>query len=394
MKLPVYLDYHATTPCDPRVVEAMLPYFIADKFGNASASSHRNGREAAKAVAEAKEKITALIGGVPEALILTSGATEANNMALSGLVTTNRNRNEILISALEHASVINSAEHLAKQGFIVRTIPATKEGFIMPDAVSKLISGKTLLVSVMAANHEIGTIQPIAEISGIAHAAGALFHCDATQAVGKIPVNVDTMGIDLLSLSGHKFYGPPGIGALYMRPKPPIKLSPIQFGGNQQGIRPGTIPLALSIGLGEACRIAGAIMNKETHRLQKLTDLMLLKLDEANVDFQINGALSPRLPGSLNLKLPNVCAEDILLDLADDICISTGATCASQSSAPSSVLKAIGLRDEEIESCLRISFGRLTTGEEIIFAAEKLMGAIQGCVVSENTQEKACKLFP
>lgn len=375
--LPLYLDYHATTPCDPAVVAAMTPYFTA-RFGNASAGSHKNGRLAAAAAADAKEKIAALIGGTPDAVIITSGATEANNMALLGLAAAADNgRNEILIGALDHASIRNAAAHLAKNGFVVKTIPATADGFIMPEAVAALASDKTLLISVMTVNHEIGTIQPIQAIAEIAHAAGALFHSDAAQGAGKVPIDVQSMGIDLLSLSGHKFYGPPGIGALYVRPSPPIKRAPVLFGGNQQPGRSGTIPLALTVGLGEACRIAGGVMQGEAARQKALTDLLLKTLKDHNITFSINGAMTGRLPGSLNLYFPDARAEDLLLDLADDLCLSTGSACASGSRTPSAVLKAIGLSDEATARCLRISFGRQTTEEDVLFAAEKLMGAVK-----------------
>lgn len=386
--LPLYLDYHATTPCDPAVVEAMTPYFTA-QFGNPSAKSHANGRAAAAAVAEAKEKIAALIGGTPESVILTSGATESNNIALLGIAAAadRGERNEILVSALEHASIRHAAAHLGKNGFIVKTIPATADGLITPEAVATCISDKTLLVSVMTVNHEIGTIQPVEAIATIAHAAGALFHSDAAQAAGKIPIHVESMGIDLLSLSGHKFYGPQGIGALYVRSKPPIKRSPVLFGGEQQPGRSGTIPLALAIGLGEACRIAGSLMQGEALRQKALTEAFLKILRERNITFTINGSMTSRLPGSLNLLFPGKSADSLLLDLSGDLCLSTGSACASGSRSPSAVLKAIGLSDEETASCLRVSFGRQTSLEDVVCAAEKIAGAV---MASSPAAAKAC----
>ncbi len=320
---PVYLDYHATTPCDPAVVEAMLPYFSAE-FGN-EGSRNETGRRAARVLAAAKKDIAALIGAAPESLILTSGATEANNMALRGIAMAAGGRNEILIGALEHDSVRGTAETLSREGFKVGIIPATAAGFIEPEAVAERVSGKTLLVSVMAASHELGTIQPVADICRISHEAGALFHCDATQAAGKIPLNVAAMDIDLLSFSAHKLYGPQGIGALYARTTPPVKLTPLMCGGSQQrGLRPGTIPLAPAAGFGTACRIAADRMEADRQHLQFLSELLLKKLRAGMPGMEVNGGLTPRLPGSLNIRIPGACAEDILLDLANDLCLSTG----------------------------------------------------------------------
>lgn len=352
IRTPVYLDYHATTPCDPAVVEAMIPYFGLEKFGNANAHTHANGRRAAQALAQAKVEIAALVNATPETLILTSGATEANMMALAA---TQCSRTEILVSALEHPSVFDTAR---QSGLSVNIIPATADGFITPDALRVLISNQTRLVSVMLANHEIGTIQPVAALTEIAREAGALFHCDATQAVGKIPVDVLALGVDFISFSAHKFYGPQGIGALYARS------APLQ--------RSGTVPLALAVGMAAACRIAGEKMQDELVRIQNLTEIFLQMLQSNLPQIQVNGALTPRLPGSLNVRLPGFNAEDLLLDLVDDLCLSTGAACASKARQPSSVLKAIGLSDTEIDQSIRLSLGRMTTREDILFAAEKI----------------------
>jgi cysteine desulfurase len=360
-RTPVYLDYHATTPCDPAVVDAMIPYFGAEKFGNANARTHAHGRRAAEALAQAKAEIAALVNTTPETLTLTSGATEANLMALSA---TQTSRTEILVGALEHPSVFDAA---LQSGLSVKNIPATPDGFIMPDALRALISNQTRLVSVMLANHEIGTIQPVAALAEIAREAGALFHCDATQAVGKIPVDVLALGVDFLSFSAHKLYGPQGIGALYAR------------SGSLQ--RPGTVPLALAVGMAAACRIAGEKMQGEAQRLQGLTDIFLQMLQSNLPQIQVNGALSPRLPGSLNLRLPGINAEDLLLDLADDLYLSTGAACASKTRQPSPVLKAIGLSDTEISNSIRLSLGRMTTHEDVLFAAERITAHCrQDCV--------------
>ena len=364
LRLPVYLDYHATSPCDPEVVAAMMPYFGAEKFGNANARTHQNGRHAAQALDRAKMEIAALLNGTPETLTLTSGATESNMMVFRGLMDKASSRTEILISALEHQSVVDAAH---RSGLAVTIIPASPGGFILPDVLRTLISTKTRLVSVMMANHDIGTIQAVRDLADISHEAGALFHCDATQAAGKIPLDVQALGADFLSLSAHKFYGPQGIGALYARSGP---LS-----------RPGTVPLALAVGMGEACRIARQTMQDESRRLQRLTDILLTALQASLPGLQVNGALSPRLPGSLNLRFPGLNAEDMILDLDADLCLSTGAACASKTRKPSPVLKAIGLSDLDISSSIRLSLGRMTAQEDVVYAAEKMIAA---CILQRN----------
>lgn len=363
MRLPVYLDYHATTPCDPEVIDAMVPFFGSEKFGNTYARSHQNGRRAAQALAHAKEDVASLLNAAPEMLTMTSGATESNRMvceiAPSG-------RTEILISALEHPSVVNAAQ---ESGLSVKVIPANPDGFILPEALKALISKKTRLVSVMLANHEIGTIQPVQELAEISHAAGALFHCDATQAVGRIPVDATMLGVDFLSFSAHKFYGPQGIGGLYAR--------------SGMVPRAGTVPLALAVGMGAACRIAAQTMADEAQRLRNLADTLLKALQSSLPEMRVNGALSPRLPGSLNLCFPGLDAEEMLLDLVADLCLSTGAACASRTRKPSPVLKAIGLSDEDIAGSIRLSLGRMSTHDDVLYAAEKVIDA---CLM----QRKSC----
>jgi cysteine desulfurase len=377
MKLPVYLDYHAAMPCDPAVIEEMLPYFSEDKFGNSHAVSSKTGRDAAQALSGAMEKIAALIGAGAASITLTSGATEANNIALLGVAAASKDRNEIVISALEHSSIREAAAHLEKQGYVVRTIPVTEDGFVEPDVVADLANDKTMLVSTMLVSNEIGTIQPVEKIAAIAHNVGALFHCDATQAAGKLPVNIDEIGADLLSMSSHKIYGPQGVGALYVRQKPPVKIEAIGFGGGRQPLRPGTVPLALAVGFGKACEVAQKRREEDMQHLQNLSDLMLARLEENGAGFKINGAGQNRIAGSLNLFFEGADAEGLLLELADDIAVSTGAACASASNKPSPVLKAIGLSDIEINSSVRISFGRNTTREEIIFAADRISSVLK-----------------
>lgn len=361
---PVYLDCHATTPCDPAVIAAMIPYFGAEKFGNANARTHRNGRRAAQALDRAKAEIAALLNATPETLTMTSGATESNMMVFRDLAATPSLREEILISALEHQSVADAAH---RSGLTVKIIPANPDGFILPEVLRALVSTKTRMVAVMMANHEIGTIQAVRELAEISHESGALFHCDATQAVGKIPVDARESGADFLSFSAHKFYGPQGIGALYSRSGPMV--------------RPGTVPLALSVGMGEACRIAGELMQGEAQRLQGLTDVLLKILQSGLPGIQVNGALSPRLPGSLNLRFPGLDAEDMLIGLEKNLCLSTGAACASRTRKPSPVLRAIGLSDRDIAGSIRLSPGRMTTHEDIVYAAEKM---IEACILQRS----------
>lgn len=365
---PVYLDHHATTPCDPAVLAAMQPCFSQPRG---------RGREV-QALEDAKLAIAGLIGASPEALTLTSGATESNNLVLQGVshLAQKIGRTEILISALEHESVFRTAQALEIRGLSVKTIPATAEGLITPDAVAELAGAQTLLIAVMAANHEIGTIQPVAAIAEIAHRAGALFHCDATQAAGRIPLDVAQTGADFLCFSAHKIYGPQGIGALYMRPRLPFSLPRLMQGGGRQKLRPGTIPLALAVGFGEACRIAADCRDAEAIRLRELDALMLSELQTALPQIRLNGAWEPRLPGSLNITIPDIDAAALVLDLAEKICFSTGSACREGGDEPSPILRAIGLDDEAIYGSMRFSSGRQTTREDIVFAARTLAEAV------------------
>lgn len=376
MKKPVYLDYHSTTPCDPAVMEAMVPYF-SGSFGNPGAKSHAHGRAAAGVLEAAVTKIGAIIGAGPECITLTSGATESNNLALMGLAAKAADRKEIVITAIEHNCVSNTAAYLAARGFTVKSVPVTKDGFVQPEVLKKHVGLKTLVVSVITASHETGTIQPLKECAKIAHDAGALFHTDATQAIGKIPLNVAEAGIDLLSFSAHKLYGPVGIGALYVRQKPPVAIDRVFFGGEQQKLRPGTVPMALAVGFGEACRVV-AEEGLKTHipRMAKMAGLLQQKLIEGVPGLKLNGG-EPRLPGLLNIRLPGVNAQDIMLELSDDVCMSSGAACASANRKPSAVLKAMSISDADIDCSLRLTVGRQSTEEEMIYAAGKIAAAVQ-----------------
>lgn len=352
MTRPIYLDHHATTPCDPRVVEAMQPYFTT-RFGNAASRENPHGRAAQKAVTTAKNHLAALLNTVPESIHFTSGATAANHWALRGLAPRD-GRDEIAISALEHDSVVQAAK---ASGLPLRIIPATPEGFITVEALEQVVNARTLLVSIQAANQEIGTLQDIPALAACAHATGALFHCDATQAVGKTPV--DTSQVDMLSCSAHKLYGPQGIGALYIRPAPPLDVSPLHG---------GTIPLALAVGFGEACRLAAAQMEADNRHLTRLTEIFLNELQ----GHTLNGSTENRLAGSLNLRFDGVNAEDVLLDCADRLSLSTASACTAARRQPSAVLRAIGLSDAEIASSIRLCFGRGNTEAEAREAAQLL----------------------
>ncbi len=375
MKKPVYLDYHSTTPCDAAVIDAMMPCF-GGSFGNPGAKSHAHGRNAARQLEQALEKIAALIGAGPECITLTSGATESNNLALLGLAERATDRKEIVITAIEHNCVSNTAAYLATKGFTVKTVPVTADGLVDPAELKKHVTPKTLVVSVIAASHEIGTIQPLKECAQIAHGAGALFHTDATQALGKIALDVNDLGIDLLSYSAHKLYGPVGIGALYVRQKPPVAIGRVFYGGAQQSLRPGSVPLALSVGFAAACEMAGQGLATHIPRIEKMTALLLAELQARIPALKLNGG-GPRLPGLLNIRLPDVSAQDIMLELADDVCMSTGAACSSANRKPSPVLKAIGLSDNDVDCSLRLTVGRGSTAEEMTYAAAKLAEGVK-----------------
>ncbi|MBL8712761.1 MAG: cysteine desulfurase [Alphaproteobacteria bacterium] len=375
MKKPVYLDYHSTTPCDPAVIDAMMPCFGAG-FGNPGAKSHAHGRNAARQLEQAVEKIGRLIGAGAECITLTSGATESNNLALLGLAERATDRKEIVITAIEHNCVSNTAAYLATKGFTVKIVPVDADGVVRLDALKTLVTPQTLVVSVITASHEIGTIQPLKECAGIARAAGALFHTDATQALGKIAFDVNDIQADLVSYSAHKIYGPVGIGALYVRQKPPVAITRVFFGGAQQSLRPGSVPLALAVGFGAACDIAAQGLTTHIPHMQKMTALLLAELQARIPALKLNGG-GQRLPGLLNIRLPEVSAQDIMLELADDLCMSTGAACSSANRKPSPVLKAIGLSDTDIDCSLRLTVGRQSTAEEMNYAASVLADGVQ-----------------
>ncbi len=382
---PVYLDNQATTPCDPRVVSAMLPWF-SERFGNPHSVEHALGREAEAAVEAARADIAALIGAEAREIVLTSGATEANNLAIKGAARFARAqgsaRHRIVTVATEHKCVLESVRDLAAEGFEPVILPVRADGLVDADMLAAAVDERTLLVSVMAANNEIGVVQDLATLVPVAKAAGALFHTDAAQAVGKIPLDVAAVGIDLLSLSGHKLYGPKGIGALYVRRRPRVRLAPLFSGGGQErGLRSGTLPTPLVVGLGVACRLAAAEREEEAARLVALREALYARLAAALPGLRLNGSATARLPGNLNLTFPAARAADLMARVPD-LCVSSGSACSSAEVAPSHVLRALGLSEEEASRTLRIGLGRFTSAADADFAAAALIAAHADCVAA------------
>lgn len=373
----IYLDYHASTPCDPRVVEAMLPYFT-ERCANPSSITHRAGYEVSLAIEDARAKVADLIGAQRGEIVFTSGATEANNLAILGLlIGQSSGRKKIVTIPIEHKSVLGPLAYARKRGFEVVYLPVDATGTVSIDAAQELIDEGTLLVSIQAANNEIGTIQPVAEISAIAHERGALVHCDAAQAVGKIPVDVEAWDVDFLTLSGHKLYGPKGIGALYVKGgRRTAPLMPQMFGGGQEdGLRPGTLNAPGIIGLGEACRLAKELMRDEAIRIAEFRDCFEARLMKELPWVRRNGNLGRRLPGNSSLTFPGIDAEALMANTSF-VAWSTGSACTSGALEPSHVLLGIGLSRTEAFQTLRVGIGRFTTREEIEVAAEAIIHAV------------------
>jgi cysteine desulfurase len=380
--LPVYLDNQSSTRLDPRVLDAMLPYFT-EHFGNPHSTSHAYGRISANAVEQARGEIASLINADPRELVFTSGATESNNLAIKGAAHFARAhpqggqpRDHIVTLQTEHKCVLESCRQLEQEGFGVTYVPVEPDGLLSLAALEAAISERTLLVSVMAAHNEIGVIQPLAEIGALCRSKSVLFHSDAAQAVGKIPLDVETMRIDLLSISGHKIYGPKGIGALYVRRRPRVRLLPlIDGGGQERGLRSGTLPTPLCVGLGRAAAIAGAELTEEAQRLRRLRDRLLANLTRRIPGLRLNGNAQARLPGSLNLCFPGISAQE-MIEASPTIAISTGSACTSAVVEPSYVLRALGLPDALANAAIRIGLGRFTTAAEVDFAADALAAAV------------------
>jgi cysteine desulfurase len=380
--LPIYLDNQSSTPLDPRVLDAMLPYFT-EQFGNPHSESHVYGHNAMAAIETARGEVARLIGADSREIVFTSGATESNNLALKGAARFARAhpvgdkvRDHLIALTTEHKCVLESAAALEREGFAVTYLPVEPSGLVSLDMLAAAITDRTLLVSVMAAHNEIGVIQPLAEIGALCRNRGVLFHTDAAQAFGKIPLDVEPMRIDLMSISGHKIYGPKGIGALYIRRRPRVRLLPlIDGGGQERGLRSGTLPTPLCVGLGRAAALARGEMGEEAQRLRQLRDRLYANLRRRVPDLQLNGDLEHRLPGSLNLSFPRVTAS-ALIEACPSVAMSTGSACTSASIEPSYVLRALGLSDERANASIRLGLGRFNAAAEVDFAAEAIAATV------------------
>lgn len=390
----VYLDYQATTPTDPRVVDAMLPYFT-DCFGNPHSKSHRFGREAEDAIEAARRQVADLIGAEPREIVFTSGATESNNLAIKGAARFLRARkNRIVTCVTEHKCVLESCRRLGKEGFECITVGVDSNGVVDLEAIKAAIDERTAVVSIMAVNNEIGVIQPIAEIAALCHQRGALFHTDAAQAVGKVPLDVAAVGIDLMSISGHKIYGPKGIGALFVRRRPRVRLEPQMDGGGQErGFRSGTLPTPLCVGLGAACVLAATEMHQEAARLRDLRDGLLRAIVAGVPEAVVNGDLERRIAGNLNIAFPDIEGEALLIRLKE-IALSSGSACTSAAVEPSYVLRAMGLDAGLAQASLRIGLGRFTTKAEVDYAAERIIGEVRRLRAEGNALDSVAAVAP
>jgi cysteine desulfurase len=382
VKLPIYMDNHATTPLDPRVLEAMMPY-LTGIFGNAASRNHSFGWEAEQGVEKAREQIARLIGATAKEIVFTSGATESTNLAIKGVAEMYKERgNHIITEVTEHKATLDTCKRLEKSGFRVTYLPVQADGLIdMEDLERAIVTegpNKTILVSIMYANNEIGVIQPIQAIGKLCHEKGVLFHCDAVQAVGKIPVNVITDNIDLMSISGHKVYGPKGVGALYVRRRNPrVQISEqINGGGHERGMRSGTLNVPGIVGLGAACEIAQNEMADEAVREFELREYLRNKLETALDYTQVNGNMEHHLPGNLNMSFIYVEGESLLMGI-NDIAVSSGSACTSATLEPSYVLKALGLGDDVAHSSIRFGLGRFNTKAEVDYVADKIINVVR-----------------
>ena len=371
----IYLDYQATTPMDPRVLEAMLPYFC-EKFGNPHSRTHSFGWEAEDAVKEARQYVAQTIGADPKEIVFTSGATESNNMAIKGVAKFYSDKKRHIVTvATEHKCVLDSCRHLEQEGFTVTYLPVKPNGLIDLDTLKAAITPQTSLVSVMAVNNEIGVIQPLEEIGKICRERGVFFHSDIAQAFGKIPIDVERCNIDLASISGHKIYGPKGVGALYVRRKPRVRLVPLFNGGGQErGMRSGTLPTPLIVGLGHAARIAQAQMEQDLVYIRGLAERFLQRVMQIPHVF-LNGDPVARYPGSINLSFAYVEGESLILAIKE-LAVSSGSACTSSSLEPSYVLHGLGVDDAMAHTSLRFGIGRFTTVEEVDFAAELIASKV------------------
>jgi len=377
LKLPIYMDYHATTPCDPRVFEAMAPYFT-EIFGNAASRNHEFGWRGEEAVENGRKQVADLIGASSKEIVFTSGATESDNLAIKGVAEMYYERGDHIITAVtEHKAVLDTCKKLEKRGFKITYLPVASDGLISPDDVRNAITDKTILVSIMMANNEIGVIQPIAEIGKVCKERGVLFHTDATQAVGKVPFNVNELNVDLASFSAHKIYGPKGVGGLYVRRKNPrVMLVPMMDGGgHERGMRSGTLNVTGIVGLGKACEIAKAEMQDENTRVFGLKEKLRKGIMDEIPDVYINGHPEHRLPGNLNISFAYVEGESLLMGI-NDIAVSSGSACTSASLEPSYVLKALGVGEELAHSSIRFGLGRFNTEEEVDYTIGRVNEAV------------------
>ena len=378
MKLPIYMDYHATTPVDPRVLDAMLPYFTQD-FGNAASRNHSFGWAAEEAVESARKQVADLIGANAKEVIFTSGATESNNLAIKGVAEMYREKgNHVITCVTEHKAVIDTCKKLEKQGGRVTYLPVQKDGRISLDDLRAAITEKTILITIMTANNEIGVLQPVAEIGAIAKEKGILFHTDAVQAAGKVPFDVSVVKADLASISAHKMYGPKGMGALFVRRRNPRVLlaEQISGGGHERGMRSGTLNVPGIVGLGKAAALCKAEMATDGERLRMLRDRLNEKLHHNLDEIYINGSMEHRLPHNLNISFAYVEGESLLMGI-NDVAVSSGSACTSASLEPSYVLKALGAGDDLAHSSIRFGLGRWTTEEEVDYVVEKLTSVVR-----------------
>jgi cysteine desulfurase len=378
VKLPIYLDNHATTRMDPRVLEEMLPYFT-EKFGNAASRNHEFGWFAEQAVEQARERIAKLIGATSKEIIFTSGATESDNLAIKGVAEMYREKgNHIITQATEHKAVLDTCKRLEKNGYRVTYLPVQQDGRINLEDLKRAMDDKTILVTIMAANNEIGTLQPIEEIGKLCHERGVLFHTDAVQAIGKVPFNVISNNVDLASITAHKLYGPKGVGALYVRRKNPRVqiVAQIDGGGHERGMRSGTLNVPGIVGLGKACEIAMNEMEAETKHLLALRDRLQKQIFAELDEVYINGSMEHRLPGNLNISFAYVEGESLLMGI-NDIAVSSGSACTSATLEPSYVLKALGAGDDLAHSSIRFGIGRFNTEAEIDYVARKVIDTVK-----------------
>jgi len=378
MNLPIYMDNHATTPLDPRVLDAMLPFFT-EKFGNAASRNHKFGWEAEEAVEEARKNVAALIGADPREIVITSGATESDNLAVKGVASMYREKGDHIITCVtEHKAILDSCKHLEKDRYRVTFLPVDNQGFVDMDDLRKAITDKTILITIMTANNEVGVIQDIKEIGKIARARGVLFHTDAVQAAGKVPFNVNEMNVDIASLSAHKMYGPKGVGALYVRRRNPrVLLSPIiDGGGHERGMRSGTLNVPGIVGFGKAAEIARKELDQESAEMFRLREKLRATLERELDEVYINGDLEKRLPGNLNMSFAYVEGESLLMGI-HDVAVSSGSACTSASLEPSYVLKALGVGEDLAHTSIRFGIGRFNSEEEVDYVANRVIETVR-----------------